>query len=298
MPCYHPVPAFQSAPGVRVVLNPPIGTENLRLPCGTCLGCRQARATQWAHRCLHEAACHRFNCFVTLTYRDEDVPANGALDPREFQLFMKRLRKAASNGSKIVTDRGIRFLGCGEYGERLHRPHFHVALFDCRFLDLLRCAKDLYESPALAEVWPYGGHRIGEFREGAAAYIAKYTVKRGVVSDRMEVNPHTGELRPAPFLRMSLKPGIGHVWLESHLTSLRHGYLLVDGKQRGIPRAYVERLKKRLPAYAERVKCKVADFREPYIAGDAGKPERLLAAERIHEVREAQASLRRSDVDF
>lgn len=91
MACFHPMVAYQCADGTVVFTErqnmPPVRT--LTLPCGQCVGCRLERSRQWAVRCMNEAQMHKKNCFVTLTYKE----ASKSLRYRDFQLFMKRLRK-------------------------------------------------------------------------------------------------------------------------------------------------------------------------------------------------------------
>ena len=70
-------------------------------------------------RCNHEASLYSVNSFVTLTYDDEHLPGDQCLDHRDFQLFMKRLRKRFPS----------RFFMCGEYGGLNGRPHYHSILF-------------------------------------------------------------------------------------------------------------------------------------------------------------------------
>lgn len=82
--------------------------EKIVIPCGQCIGCRLQRAKDWAVRVYHEALGHKDNCLITLTYNDGDLQGRKSLDMREFQLFMKRLRKKYGK---------VRFLHCGEYGE-------------------------------------------------------------------------------------------------------------------------------------------------------------------------------------
>ena len=133
MACYKPLRAWQCANGDVVFAE--LGrfdiTRQLDLPCGQCVGCRLERSRQWAMRCLHEAKMHDRNCFVTLTYNNDNVPADRSLNYRDFQLFMKRLR---------FHFRGvpIRFYMCGEYGEDFGRPHFHACLFGLDFPDKTR----------------------------------------------------------------------------------------------------------------------------------------------------------------
>ena len=159
MACYHPVP-FQQLTRERldkdnrpetirgdVKINPPINTETGYLPCGTCLGCKAARATSWAYRCMHEASLYDHNRFITLTYDDDHLPPNGWLNLRDVQLWMKRLRKA------IPTK--IRYFLTGEYGSNTGRPHYHALLFNCRFPDEKPAGK-LILSATADEKWGMG----------------------------------------------------------------------------------------------------------------------------------------------
>ena len=65
----------------------------IQVPCGQCAGRRLDQSKQWALRCVHEAQVHDENCFITLTYNNENLPKDGSLNKRDFQLFMKRLIK-------------------------------------------------------------------------------------------------------------------------------------------------------------------------------------------------------------
>ena len=125
MTCYHPIPAYRTATGVsfsQLARDDHIGS--IEILCGQCWGCRLRRAQDWELRITHEAAMWPRNCFVTLTYGRDQLPPNGSLCHRDFQLFMKRLRK-------VFID--ARFYMCGEYGEENGRPHFHACLFNVDF---------------------------------------------------------------------------------------------------------------------------------------------------------------------
>lgn len=279
MACYWPIPALQYG-SEPPRLWPPKGAANLALPCGKCIGCRQARATQWAVRCKHEAAQWRHNTFITLTYDDDNAPKEGHLEPEELQRFFKRLRKHAySTGSSIDSDRSgnIRYFACGEYGDKTDRPHYHALLFNAGFIDARKVGKDLWESDALKELWPYGANRLGEATPAAAGYIAKYGLKKQGAGD----HDKDGVWRPAPFLRMSLKPAIGSKWLEKYGTDLQHGYLEDNGFKHGVPRSYQAKL---APMALEQLKQNAAKHRFGR-KSDHNHPDRLRAAEVIHERR-------------
>ena len=209
MPCYHPLDAARTAAGIIIFhRNHSNIVEVLKLPCGQCVGCRLERSRQWAIRCVHEASLYDDNCFITLTYRDADLPADMSLNLKHFQKFMKRLRKRFGSG--------IRFYHCGEYGTLLGRPHYHACIFNFDFPDkklfTIRDGINLYTSQALDELWPYGFSTIGSVTFESAAYTARYIMKKingDAAKDHYEyVNPSTGEisLRKPEYTTMSRLP--------------------------------------------------------------------------------------------
>ena len=105
MACYSPLQAFRlldsyhsvSGKNLIVFSHPVSGRfEHLQLPCSRCIGCRLEYSRQWAIRCVHESRLYDHNCFVTLTFDDTALFSRSnpfSLCKRDFQLFMKRLRK-------------------------------------------------------------------------------------------------------------------------------------------------------------------------------------------------------------
>jgi hypothetical protein len=274
--CYHPIPAYQHGPGTAVRLWPPLGEETLNLPCGACLGCRTDRATDWARRAEHEATFYKNNCFLTLTYSDENLPRNGELQPKDLRDFIKRLRRARDRGVRaLASDSGssVRYLACGEYGEQFGRPHYHLLLFNCGFSDAYPVAKGLMESPALAKLWSHGLHKIGELTGASASYVAQYTMKKHGTTF---CTPDGEILRP-PFLRVSLKPALGTKWLTKYKNDLSHGYLVTDGVKGRVPRAYKQKLLQTDAPLAEHVSFKASQHIRPRV--------NLVAAEAIHKRR-------------
>lgn len=177
------------------------------VPCGRCIGCRLEKSRQWAMRGAHEASLHPVNSFVTLTYAPEHLPPGGSLVLRDLQLFMKRLRKSVPHK--------IRFLACGEYGENLSRPHYHVILFNHSFLDAKYWKSGpnntrYYRSNTLESLWPYGYSSIGEANFESIAYVARYVTKK-ITGDIAE-GYYQG--RKPEFIVMSRRPGIGTEWFE------------------------------------------------------------------------------------
>jgi uncharacterized protein YlaI len=218
------------------------------------------RAKMWAIRCMHEASMHEKNCFITLTFNDDHLPMDGSLNYRDFQLFMKRLRKRFPN-------RNIRFYMCGEYGERDARPHFHALLFNFDFEDRTVWKKTesgsiIYRSAALEELWSFGYSSIGDVTLQSAGYVARYVMKKmtGDFAKRWyeRVNPHTGELtRLTPeFNRMSLKPGIAQAWFDKFYADVypQDAVVLEGGRKMKPPKFYDLKYEKLDPYRYEEVK--------------------------------------------
>lgn len=241
MTCYHPLTAYQSPSGGPLIFKPTPDYNELEIPCGRCIGCRLDRSRQWALRCMHEASLHRHNCFVTLTYNEDHLPADGNLNYRHFQLFIKKLRKEF---------RPLRccYYMCGEYGESLNRPHYHACIFGIDFPDkyLFRqtdIKNRLYRSPILERLWHYGHSSIGALTYKSAGYVARYCLKKitGVRADdhyTVGVNPDTGEIlkRVPEFAHMSTRPAIAKDWLERYIDDVYpNDYLIVDGHKAKVP---------------------------------------------------------------
>lgn len=288
MACYHPIPALRD--GFEVRLHPPLGTANLSVPCGRCLGCREARALQWSYRIMHEAGRHPSNLFITLTYDEAHLPPRGSLVPRDLQLFLKRLRRAVDGETVLSSDR-VRFFACGEYGSTTFRPHYHLIAFDLDFADKLVAGKDLYQSDKLDKLWGMGACRFGTVTAQSARYVAGYSVK-AFGSSYADAD---GVPLVAPFCRMSRRPGIGSNWLDAFGEDLKFGYLVVEGRKSAVPRAYLRRLEKlaanpREPRRREfgqladtiRGRAAQAQYVRP---PDSRSRERLQDAERIHKAR-------------
>lgn len=257
MTCYHPHHAFRSVEDGSVAFKKlGVMQEPLKLPCGTCFGCRMERGKLWALRCRHEASCWDSNVFLTLTYDDDHLPWHGSLDRSHVQGFLKRLRARIPGYEALPGSdhRPIRFFGSGEYGEKLGRPHYHLCLFNVRFTDTSKHSekkgRKLYTSRMLEDLWPYGSHTLGLCEPGSMAYSARYASKkifgRGLREHAYGVtNYETGEYveRVPEFAMMSNRPGIGQYWFDKFHPELLRGYVVSDGKKVSVPRFYERKLK-------------------------------------------------------
>lgn len=246
----------------------------IELPCGHCVGCRLERSRQWANRCLMELEYHDSAYFVTLTYNDDYVPRSYYADPatgeaqpsltlckRDFQLFMKRLRKAFPEDK-------IRFFACGEYGPTTFRPHYHAILFGLHLNDLVPFGQSTqgfqyYTSQSLQNVW---SERVAPTREGSVtplthslwspighvlvanvtwetcAYTARYVMKK---LNGPEGQFYTDFNIEPPFSLMSRKPGIARQWYDDHPDMYDYEYISVKtptGGRKFRPPKYFDKL--------------------------------------------------------
>jgi hypothetical protein len=262
MTCFHPLTAYRALTpnpdtGKRgIVFNPSKSlmsvTAPIRLPCGQCSGCRADRSHEWALRCTHEAKAHLHNnCFLTLTYEDDQIPQSYSISVREMQLFMKRLRKRFGSG--------IRFFLSGEYSDfpKL-RPHYHLLLFNFDFPDKVKVrVRDgfpVYTSEAAAELWTFGSHEIGSLTVASAGYVARYCIKK-MTGDKADehyrrVSPVNGEtyMVEPEFATMSRggrdgDGGIGMYWFRQFRgDAFPSDFLISDGRKVRPPSSYLKKL--------------------------------------------------------
>jgi len=259
------------------------------IACGQCIGCRLERSRQWAIRCHHEASLHDKNSFVTLTYNDENLPEDGSLSIRHFQLFMKRLRKKHGTG--------IRFYGCGEYGEKLGRPHYHVCLFnfdppDKKLFKETR-GKRLYTSDDLDQVWGKGFTLTGDVTFQSAAYVARYITKKitglGAEHHYETFSPKTGEIysKKPEFTTMSRRPGIGKKWLDTYKSDVfDYDFVIINDTKMRAPRYYDQQYEISDPEDFELLKRKRK--RAAIKHADNNTPDRLKVRETIQNRRAEQ----------
>lgn len=201
------------------------------IPCGHCIGCRLAYSRDWAARCVLEQKQHNSSYFITLTYDDLHLVWSASVDEdtgeilgtptlvkRDFQLFMKRLRKKYEKkykGSKL------RFFAAGEYGDKSFRPHYHAIIFGLVLDDLVPYKGSgsfrLYTSDWLQELWPNGMVVVGEATFETAAYVARYVCKKVNGSEKEKYD----KLGIIPeFSLMSRKPGIAAYYVDENIEHL------------------------------------------------------------------------------
>lgn len=248
MPCYHPIEVGirrKSLYNTRKILDQQV------VPCGTCIGCRSEQGRQWMVRMMHEQRMHEESAFVTLTYSDEEIPNNGSLCAEDFSGFIKRLRKTQEGR--------ISFYGCGEYGERTQRAHYHAVLFGLCLNDRVNGVasrtSDTWKSKTLDDAWGLGITEGGSVTMASASYVAGYVRKKVKGSDFVRCNPLTGEMLLPEFARMSLRPAIGKTWLELYWRDVYpRDYVVIEGKEAKPPRYYDKWMDQNEPLLMEDVR--------------------------------------------
>lgn len=246
MACFHPLKAFykfgNDGKKQLTFYNPSTFPKpydaysdefKIDIPCGQCAGCRLEYSRQWAIRCMLEARQYEHNYFVTLTYDNEHLPRkqnphfsretgevysffeSSSLVPSDVKQFMKILRRRFEYHYNFT---GIRFFGCGEYGEKFMRPHYHLILFNCPIpdLELLKTSfnGDVYwKSDLLSDIWKKGFVCVASCNFDTCAYVARYMMKKqkGLNSSFYDDN---GLI--APFSVMSRDPGIAKSYYDKN----------------------------------------------------------------------------------
>lgn len=166
----------------------------LILNCGHCIDCRLNKSREWATRCMLEAKEHQNKYFITLTYDNEHLPINEGVDittgeiiktptlkKEDLQNFWKRLRMHYER--KYGIKNKLRYVGCGEYGDQLNRPHYHAIVFGLPIFDLKTDHKSKrgnmnYKSKEWQEIWGNGIVAIGDVTWESCAYTARYVMKK------------------------------------------------------------------------------------------------------------------------
>lgn len=272
MPCFHPITGYRSKivnkSGKRsIVFNTTdgLGEFPLQIPCGQCRGCRLEYSRQWAIRIHHENQLHENSAFITLTFNNDNLPADHSINKKDLQNFFKNLRK-------IIYPKKIRYFACGEYGGKRGRPHYHAIIFGYDFPDrelhtVTERGDALYKSKTLDRAWNKKGWAlIGDVTFESAAYCARYIMKKqkgnkknfkdDEAQKRHEeyeskyklVDTETGDihLQEKEFCLMSRRPGIGAGWIEKFKTDTDKDFITIRGKKMSLPKYYDDQLEKML----------------------------------------------------
>lgn len=230
MQCFHPITLKRNRGGDYNVSS----YNSFVVPCGRCLACRSNKSREWSFRIQCEALMSKSVWFVTLTYDDCHLPCNYetgevTLVKKDMSSFLKRLRNYLPP---------LRFFGCGEYGDKFGRPHYHILLFFKQLVD-----KEVIEKYS-QKSWPFNDSELNpiyvdSFSPSVAKYVSKYVVKQLGYYKNNDIQQ--------PFALMSLRPGIGAgVMTKGYVDNVRrlgqHFVSDTSGFKYAVPRYYKDML--------------------------------------------------------
>lgn len=216
--------------------------DSLKVPCGYCLGCRMDRLALWSARCNYEQIKGE-NAFVTFTYNDFFLPYNdGSLFPTlRFEDLHKYLDNLRHKVNKIpflpqFNRKTFSYFAAGEYGDRFHRPHYHVLFFGLDFQKF----KNLFSTS-----WKNGMIECDPVLSGGVRYVVDYFTKSMVSGDLAEtMYDNKGLERPFK----SVSRGLGSELFYVHRDEIRNGFDLKIGS-RFLP----------VPLYYKNLYCNFSD---------------------------------------
>lgn len=288
MPCFKPLKGWGKLGG-GITFSPVNSNQvPLTVPCGQCIGCRVDRQKEWALRLCHEIKSHDRTTFLTLTYSPEHLPRGGTLVKSHVQSFIKRLRRYIEYRS----GKKIRFFACGEYGENLSRPHYHLLIFGWEPHDAkVFTRKDnytVYTSEVIRSLWPYGFNTWSPGSPENAMYVSHYTIKK--INGPMAKEHYTRitqdgemiEIQPE-FALMSKGrngDGLGARHYQKYKSDFRDNDSgMIRGKKTNVPR-YYDKLYEREHSEAM---AKVKDVRKAKARKhrENNTPERLATREKV-----------------
>lgn len=180
--------------------------KQILVGCGKCYYCLQERRKSWYIRNLEElrSSKNEMSVFVTLTYRDSDLPRYESGLPHfsksHVQKFIDRLRKKLIRGY----DCELRYFLVSEYGDQTERPHYHALMYLTKTIGIMDFQKLLDDSwiyQDLTTDWHY-------MNEAMISYCCNYVLSY-IYSSKNNLE--------RPFMLSSRRPAIGSSFLQNDL---------------------------------------------------------------------------------
>lgn len=217
------------------------------VPCGKCGACKKNRRAVWSFRLAQEekasSSCH----FITLTYKNDELPFSGQIPTLlkdDLQKFIKRLREEIRKVSPKTT---FRYYAVGEYGPESERPHYHIIAFNIPWVIRDRAFNKI------REIWGLGNVTVDPITPARIHYVSKFHMN---ANKEEFIDSETGEVfeRQSEFATMSrgngieghkYQYGIGHNYIKRvkqwHLSTGKN-YVINNGFKQKLPRYYKERI--------------------------------------------------------
>lgn len=269
MPCLNPTPAWKTG---RLTQNGKpeysftyelgkVTSEQENFPCGKCPYCRERKVATKTNQCINEFNTSVDNCFITLTYNDENLPVTrlcptGTLNKKHLTKFHKDLRKYIER--QFPDNPKYKYFQCGEYGssDNTQRPHYHMLIMGFNFPDRQLQGKfqsrNQYTSQLLEKLWPYGFVQLEDATSKAAGYIAKYAAKELLAG---KINQDTLETTGKIPQFVSQSQNIGKDYLTKYQKELLiHDSVVRDGLEIKLNSYQLDKLESLNPERVEELK--------------------------------------------
>lgn len=190
-------------------------SKDMFVDCGKCFGCKKKKASEWSLRIQFEMSTNPRCLYLTFTYAPEFM-LSSSITPRDFQLFMKKLRKR-------LPDRKVLYYTVGEYGEDSFRKHYHSIMFGVSYDDV----------SVINDCWSMGFVDIAPVEVGSVNYVVGYVQKKLTLSDDYYINLGFA----ATFSIMSRGIGLDYV-LKNYDYLRNRKYVLLGNVKYPIPRYF------------------------------------------------------------
>lgn len=214
----------------------PLQLSDRIVSCGHCIECLTKRSQEWAFRLEQESKDATSGIFLTLTYDDnnaiwidnEEGETLTTLSKRDWQLFMKRLRKAQGPlKNKQDYREKLRYFMCGEYGPSTGRAHYHAIIYNLK--------KNVVQD--LPKYWRKGHIKVDDVTPKSIRYVTNYMLLK---------DQNCSENQLKPFTLMSKKPILGARYIVRnfyhHHTNQDHKLVHARKNRRNLYKIYERKL--------------------------------------------------------
>lgn len=175
------------------------------------------KRNSWDLRLRIEDMHSRSSFFVTLTYNNDNLPADGQVSKSDLHKFLQDFRNHFGP---------YRYYAVAEYGEHTGRPHYHILMFfnSDDHCNVIRCVN---------RCWNKGFNDVGDLTNASIHYVTKWHIL-----PKKPVRGFSKEMHG--FTRMS--KGIGRQLLSNlSIDNIKPTYAL-SGKRFPIDRYYRKKI--------------------------------------------------------
>ena len=189
------------------------------------------------------------NWFCTITYDDEhlikkdafedengvtwyDESWNGTIVGKDLTNFIKKVRNIMERDHN---ETGIRFMACGEYGDKNERPHYHIIFFNLNlpihtfFEPRIINHETYWRNTIIERAWKKGISNISEATWNNIAYTARYITKK--VNGKNSQSQYDDRGQDKEFMRTSRMPGIGKPYYDKYKNKIyKYDEIIIQNK--------------------------------------------------------------------